>query len=68
MILKIFSPTKFGENIGVFLLKLLLVSVKNLTITLVFEGNINFVAKNGQKSQKIAIIKSTPGFSCLNNL
>jgi hypothetical protein len=33
---------------------------KNFTITLVFEKNANFFAKNSQKSQKIAIITSGP--------
>jgi hypothetical protein len=45
---------KFGENIGVFLLKLCtsLVFCKYLIITMVFEKNANFFAKNWQKSQK----------------
>jgi hypothetical protein len=34
---------------------------KILIITLVFEKNANFFAKNCQKSQKIVIITSTPG-------
>jgi hypothetical protein len=34
---------------------------KNWIITLVFEKNANFFAKNWQKSQKIVIITSTPG-------
>jgi hypothetical protein len=33
----------------------------NLIITLVFEENANFFAKNCRKSQKIVIITSTPG-------
>jgi hypothetical protein len=40
---------KFSENIGVFLLKLLLVFAKKLIITLVFEKNANFFAENCQK-------------------
>jgi hypothetical protein len=32
----------------------------NMIITLVFEKNANFFAENGQKSQKIVIITSTP--------
>jgi hypothetical protein len=51
----------FGENIGTFLLKLLLVFAKKLTITLVFEKNANCFAENWQKSQKIMIITSAPG-------
>jgi hypothetical protein len=34
---------------------------KSFSITLVFVENANFVAENGQKSQKIVIITSTPG-------
>jgi hypothetical protein len=34
---------------------------KILIITLVFEKNANFFAKNCQKLQKIVIITSTPG-------
>jgi hypothetical protein len=44
-----------------FLLKLLLVFAKIVIITLVFEKNANFFAKNCQKLQKIVIITSTPG-------
>jgi hypothetical protein len=35
-------------------------SFKNWIITLVFDKNANFFAKNWQKSQKIVIITSTP--------
>jgi hypothetical protein len=42
------------------LFKLLLVFAKIVIITLVFEKNANFFAKNWQKSQKIVIITSTP--------
>jgi hypothetical protein len=35
---------------------------KILMITLVFEKNANFFAENSQKSQKIVIITSVPGF------
>jgi hypothetical protein len=59
MILKIFSPKNFAKNWR-FLLKLLLVFAKIVIITLVFEKNANFSAKNCQKSQKIVIITSTP--------
>jgi hypothetical protein len=41
-----------------FLLKLLQVFAKIVIITLVFEKNANFFAKNWQKSQKIVIITS----------
>jgi hypothetical protein len=57
--LNIFAE-KFSENIGVFLLKLLLVFAKIVIITLVFEKNANFFAENWQKSPKIVIITSTP--------
>jgi hypothetical protein len=36
---------------------------KILIITLVFEKNANFFAKNWQKSQKIVIITSTPDWA-----
>jgi hypothetical protein len=35
--------------------------LKKMIITLVFEKNANFFAKNGRKSHKIVIITSTPG-------
>jgi hypothetical protein len=60
MILKIFLPKNLAKINRRFLLKLLLVFAKKLIITLVFEKNANFVAKNWQKSQKIVIITSTP--------
>jgi hypothetical protein len=41
---------------------------KNLIITLVFEENANIFAENGQKSQKIVIITSTPGHTALGLL
>jgi hypothetical protein len=53
MILKIFSPKKTGENIGVFLLKLLLVFG-------FWEKRNNFRQKLA-KSHKIVIITSNPG-------
>jgi hypothetical protein len=59
MIFKIFSPKNLANNWR-FLLKLLLVFAKIVIITLVFEKNANFFAKNWQKSQKIVIITS-PG-------
>jgi hypothetical protein len=52
---------KFSEKIGVFWLKTKLNFEKYLIITLVFEKNAKFFAGNGQKSQKIMIITSTPG-------
>jgi hypothetical protein len=52
---------KFSENIGVFLLKLLLVFAKIVIIILVFEKNANSFAKNWEKSPKIGILSSTPG-------
>jgi hypothetical protein len=36
---------------------------KKLIITLVFEKNANFFVENWQKSQKIVIMTSTPGFA-----
>jgi hypothetical protein len=52
---------KISENIGVFFIKLLLVFAKIVIITLVFEKNANFFAKNWHKSQKIVITTSTRG-------
>jgi hypothetical protein len=49
-------------------LKLLLVFAKILNITLVFEKNANFFAKNCRKSQKIVIITSTPGMAVASPL
>jgi hypothetical protein len=51
---------KFCEKIGVLTQNKAKIC-KNLIITLVFEKNANFFAKNCQKSQKIVIITSTPG-------
>jgi hypothetical protein len=60
MILKIFSP-KFSAKKLAFLTqnkpKLCII----LIVTLVFEKNANFSAKNCQKSQKFVIITSTNG-------
>jgi hypothetical protein len=44
---------KFSENIGVFLLKLLLVFAKIVIITFVFEKNANFFAENWQNHRKL---------------
>jgi hypothetical protein len=54
----------FAEKIGkkvAFLTQNIAKLCKVLIITLVFEKNDNFFAENGQKSQKIVIITSTPG-------
>jgi hypothetical protein len=56
--LNIFAE-KIGENIGVFA-QTTATFCKNVIITLVFEKNANFFAENGQNSQKIVIITSTP--------
>jgi hypothetical protein len=50
---------KFSEKIGVSVSKQSQI-LKKLIITLVFEKNANFFAKNCRKSQKIVIITSTP--------
>jgi hypothetical protein len=55
------SAKKFGENIGVFFAQTTASFCKNVIITLVFEKNPNYFAKNWQTSQKIVIITSTPG-------
>jgi hypothetical protein len=62
MIFRNISAEMFGENIGVFLLKLLHFLKKMIT-TLVFQKNAHFFAENCQKSQKIVIITSNPGIS-----
>jgi hypothetical protein len=59
MILKLFSPKNLAKYWR--LPKLLLLFVKKLIITLVFEKSAVFFAENMQKSQKIVIITSTPG-------
>jgi hypothetical protein len=51
MILQIFSPNFFGENIGVFCSNYCYF-LKKMIITLVYEKNANCFAENGQKSQK----------------
>jgi hypothetical protein len=60
MIFLIFSPKIFSKKLE-FLTQNKAKLCKNLIITLVFEKNANFFAKNCQKSQKIVIITSTPG-------
>jgi hypothetical protein len=59
MIFSIFLPKKSAKKWS-FWLKTKLNYAKILIITLVFEKNANFFAKNGQKLQKIVIITSTP--------
>jgi hypothetical protein len=44
---------KFGENMGVFLLKLLLVFEKNIVIKLVFEKNGIFSQKIGKNRRQL---------------
>jgi Ni,Fe-hydrogenase III small subunit len=62
MIFKIFSPKNSAKKIGVFSQNKAKICTI-LMITLVYEKNANFFAKNCQKSQKIVIITSTPGQS-----
>jgi hypothetical protein len=52
MIFKIFSPKHLAKKLA-FCAKLLLVFGKIVIITLVFEKNASFFAKNKQKSQKL---------------
>jgi hypothetical protein len=59
MILKIFSPKNFAKELAFFAQNKAKLC-KNWIITLGFEKNANFSAKNWQKSQKIVIITSTP--------
>jgi hypothetical protein len=61
MIFKIFSPKNSAKKLA-FLTQNKGKLCKILIITLVFEKNANFFAENCQKSQKIVIITSTPGF------
>jgi hypothetical protein len=58
VIFKLFLPKNLATKIFIFDLKQSL----NLIITMVFEKNANFLAKKWQKSQKIVIIASTPGY------
>jgi hypothetical protein len=51
---------KFGKKLA-FITQNKAKLCKNLIMTLVFEKNANFFAKNGRKSHKIVIITSTPG-------
>jgi hypothetical protein len=60
MIFKIFSPKKIEKKLA-FLTQNKAKLFKFLIITLVFEKNAIFFAENWQKSQKFAIITSTPG-------
>jgi hypothetical protein len=59
MIKKNTFAEKSVENIGVFA-QTAATFCKNLIITLVFEKNDNFFAKNWQKLPKLVILKSTP--------
>jgi uncharacterized membrane-anchored protein len=55
----------FAENLAkifAFFAQTTVSFCKNVIITLFFEKNAIFFAKNRQKSQKIVIITSTPGF------
>jgi hypothetical protein len=62
MIFQIFSPKKSAKKCA-FLTQDKAKLFKNFIITLVFEKNAEiFFAENCQKSQKIAIITSTPSF------
>jgi hypothetical protein len=60
MIFYIYSPKNSAKKLA-FLTQNKAKLCKMLIITLVFEKNANFFAKNCQKSQKIVIITSTPG-------
>jgi hypothetical protein len=60
MIFKIFSPKNLAKKLA-FWSQNKAKLCKILIITLVFEKNAKFFAENGQKSQKIMIITSTPG-------
>jgi hypothetical protein len=55
MIIKIFSPKNSAKKLA------LLTQNKIMIITLAFEKNANFFAKNCQKSPKIVMLTSTPG-------
>jgi hypothetical protein len=59
MILKIFSLKNFAKILA-FLTQNKAKLCKILIITVIFEKNANFFAENGQKSQKIVNITSTP--------
>jgi hypothetical protein len=61
MIFIIFSPKNSAKKLA-FLTQNKARLCKMLIITLVFEKNANFFAENCQKSQKIVIITSTPGW------
>jgi hypothetical protein len=60
MIFKIFSPKNLAKILA-FFAQPTARFCKNRIITLFFEKNANFFAENGQKSQKIVIVTSTPG-------
>jgi hypothetical protein len=59
MILKIFSPKNLAKK-SAFFAQNKAKLCNNWIITLVFEKNVNYFAKNWQKSHKIVIITSIP--------
>jgi hypothetical protein len=61
MIFEIFSQKM--ANILEFLTQNKAKLCKNLIITMAFEKNGNFFSENWQKSPKLVIITSTPGFA-----
>jgi hypothetical protein len=61
MIFKIFSPKNLAKKLA-FLTQNKAKLCKILIITLVFEKNAKFFAKNCRKLQKIVIITSTPAW------
>jgi hypothetical protein len=62
MIFKIFSPKNFAKKLA-FLTQNKAKFGKKLIITLVFKKNAKFFAENWEKSPKIVIITSTPGWA-----
>jgi hypothetical protein len=62
MIFKIFSPKNTAKKLA-FLTQNKAKLCKILIITLVFEKNAKLFGENWQKSLKIVIITSTPGFA-----
>jgi hypothetical protein len=64
MILKIFSPKKMAKHLA-FWTQNEAKLFNNLIISLLFEKNANFFAKNCLISPKIVIITSTRGHSAL---
>jgi hypothetical protein len=60
MILKIFSPKNLSKKNWRFFLQNAASFCKSWIITLGFKKYANIFAENGQKSQKIVLITSTP--------